>query len=203
MKGRDWLVNEKGQYESVKSVKEWDLLRENYRLYRFLTEVEDTINSVDDQTSCLPEIRMLVRRLIVNSYWVKNQYLEPSPKTGTSVVLLYDELGFPLTVQTVTFAPGTLSTIHNHGTWGVVAVLKGQEKSTFWKRTPQPEFEDKIEVSGEVTLFPGDIISLTPNAIHSVEAIGDEPTVTFNIYGETCSKERFEFDTVNHTAKNF
>ena len=203
MKNRDWLVNGNGQYGSVSSIKAWDLLRENYRFYRFLTEVEDVLNSVEDQTSCLPEIRMLVRRLIVNSYWVKNQYLEPSPKTGTSVVLLYDELGFPLTVQTVAFAPGTLSTIHNHGTWGVIAVLKGQERNTFWSRTPQPEFQDKIERSGEITLSPGDIISLTPNAIHSVEAIGDEPTVTFNIYGETCSKERFEFDTVNHTAKNF
>ncbi|MHC5833869.1 MAG: cysteine dioxygenase family protein, partial [Nostoc sp.] len=89
-------------------------------------------------------IRMLVRRLIVNSYWVGSQYLEPSPKTGTSVLLLYEELGFPLTVQTVTFAPGTRSTIHNHGTWGIVAVLKGQEKNTFWQRTHSPDFQDKI-----------------------------------------------------------
>jgi predicted metal-dependent enzyme (double-stranded beta helix superfamily) len=203
MKDRDWLVNGNGQHKSVESVKAWDLLKENYRFYRFLTEVEDVLKSVEDQTTCLPEIRMLVRRLIVNSYWVQNQYLEPSPTTGTSVLLLYDELGFPLTVQTVTFAPGTLSTIHNHGTWGVIAVLKGKERNTFWRRTTQSEFESKIERSGELILSPGDIISFTPDAIHSVEAIGDEPTVTFNLYGETCSKERFEFNTVNHTAKNF
>ncbi len=154
----------------------------------------------DDDASRLPEIRMLVRRLIVNSYWVRSQYLEPSPKTGSSVLLLYDELGFPLTVQTVTFAPGTRSNIHNHGTWGIVAVLKGQEKNSFWRRTPSPEFQDKIEPTGEVTLFPGDIISFTPDAIHSVEAMGDEPTVTFNIYGETDPNERFEFDSVTHNG---
>jgi len=125
MKGRDLLVTGDGQYQACESVRAWDLLRENYRLYRFLTELEDVLNSGDDQASRLPEIRMLVRRLIVNSYWVGSQYLEPSPKTGTSVLLLYEELGFPLTVQTVTFAPGTRSTIHNHGTWGIVAVLKG------------------------------------------------------------------------------
>ncbi|MFN6536660.1 MAG: cupin [Nostoc sp. EkiNYC01] len=203
MKGRDWLVTGDGQYQACKSVRAWDLLRDNYRVYRFLTEVEDVLNSVEDESSCLPEIRMLVRRLFVNSYWVRSQHLEPSLKTGTSVLLLYDELGFPLTVQTVTFAPGTRSTIHNHGTWGVVAVLKGQERNTFWQRTDSSESQDKIESTGEITLFPGDIISFTPDAIHCVEALGDEPTVTFNIYGETDPKQRFEFDFLTHKAKKF
>lgn len=203
MKGRDWLLTGDGQHQACKSVRAWDLLRENYRLYRFLTDVEDVLNGSDNETNCLPEIRMLVRRLIVNSYWVRSQHLEPSPKTGTSVLLLYDELGFPLTVQTVAFAPGTRSNIHNHGTWGIVAVLKGQEKNTFWRRTNSPEFQDKIEETGEVTLSPGDIISFTPDAIHCVEAVGDEPTVTFNIYGETDPNERFEFDPIKYSAKNF
>ena len=203
MKGKDWLLTGDGQYQACKSVRAWDLLRENYRLYRFLTEVEDVLNSVDDQASRLPELQMLVRRLIVNSYWVQSQYLEPSPKTGTSVSLLYDELGFPLTVQTVTFAPGTRSTIHNHGTWGIVAVLKGQEKNTFWQRTHSPKFQDKIEPTGELTLLPGDIISFTPDAIHCVEAVGNEPTVTFNVYGETNPNERFEFDSLTDKARNF
>jgi predicted metal-dependent enzyme (double-stranded beta helix superfamily) len=203
MQGRDWLLTGDGQYQVCKSARSWDLLQENYRLYRFLTEMEDVLNGVSDESSHLPEIRILVRRLIVNSYWVRSQYLEPSPTTGTSVVLLYDELGFPLTVQTVTFAPGTHSNIHNHGTWGVVAVLKGQEKNTVWQRTKTPDFQDKIESTGEIILSPGDIISFTPDAIHSVQAIGDEPTVTFNIYGETDPKQRFEFDAVTHSVKKF
>ncbi len=203
MKGKDWFVTRDGKYQACKSVREWDLLRDNYRLYRFLTELEDVLNDVEDETSRLPEIRMLVKRLIVNSYWVQSQYLEPCPKTGTSVLLLYDELGFPFTVQTVTFAPGTKSNIHNHGTWGVVAVLKGQEKNTFWQRIPSPKSPNKIEPTGELTLFPGDIISFTPDAIHCVEAVGDEPTVTFNLYGETDPSQRFDFNILTDTAKNF
>lgn len=203
MQGRDWLITGDGQYQICKSVRAWDLLRDNYRLYRFLTEVEDVLNGVEDESSRLPEIRMLVRRLIANSYWVRSQHLEPCYKTGTSVVLLYDELGFPLTVQTVTFAPGITSTIHNHGTWGVVAVLKGQEKNTVWQRTDDFKSSGKIEQTGEITLSPGDIVSFTPDAIHSVQAVGDEPTVTFNIYGETDPKQRFEFDLVTQTARKF
>lgn len=203
MQGKDWFVAGNGEHQICKSARIWDLLRDNYRLYRFLTEVEDVLNNVEDESTRLPEIRMLVRRLIINSYWVNSQFLEPDSKTGTSVLLLYDELGFPLTVQTVTFAPGTTSNIHNHGTWGVVAVLKGEEKNTFWRRSFHPEFPDEIETTGEINLFPGDIISFTPDTIHCVQAVGEEPTVTFNIYGETDPKKRFEFDVLNHIAKKF
>ncbi|RAM50915.1 MAG: cupin [Hapalosiphonaceae cyanobacterium JJU2] len=203
MKQRDWHVNGNGEYQACNSARAWDLLKDNYRLYRFLTELEDILNNVEDETSRLPEIQMLVRRLLVNSYWVQSQYLEPSSKTGTSVLILYDELGFPLTVQTVTFAPGTKSNIHNHGTWGIVALLKGKEKNTFWRRNPNPEFPDKIEQTGELILLPGDIISFTPDAIHCVESVGDEPTVTFNIYGETDPKQRLEYNVLSHTTKNF
>ena len=203
MQGRDLFIAENGQYQICKSARTWDLLRDNYRLYRFLTELEDVLNNVEDQSTRLPEIRMFVRRLIINSYWVQSQFLQPDLKTGISVLLLYNELGFPLTVQTVTFAPGTNSNIHNHGTWGVVAILKGQEKNTFWRRSSNSDFPNKIEKVGEINLSPGDIVSFTPQTIHQVQAIGEEPTVTFNIYGETNPNQRFEFDITNHSAKKF
>jgi predicted metal-dependent enzyme (double-stranded beta helix superfamily) len=203
MQGKDWFVTGDGHYQTCKSVRAWDLLCDNYRLYRFLTEIEDVLKNVEDESSRLPDIRMLVRRLLVNSYWVNSQFLTPDPQTGISVLLLYDELGFPLTVQTVTFAPGTISNIHNHGTWGVVAVLKGQEKNTIWRHNHQPNYPNEIVSTGEIQLFPGDIISFTPDAIHQVEAVGNEPTVTFNIYGETDPKERWKFDPVHNVAKKF
>jgi predicted metal-dependent enzyme (double-stranded beta helix superfamily) len=202
MKNCDWFVGGDGQYTACKSPREWDLLRDNYRLYRFLTEIEDVLSSASNESSCLPELRMLVRRLITNSYWVQSQITEVS-ENGEKVLLLYDELGFPLTVQTVTFAPGVKSNIHNHGTWGIVAVLQGEEKNTLWKCTQSSDGNVQVEQTGELTLFPGDIISFDSSAIHCVEAMGDTPTVTFNIYGETDPKQRYEFDPVNKKAKKF
>ncbi len=203
MINKDWFVNGDGKYQACKSPRQWDLLQENYRLYRFLTELENVLSDVADESVRLPEIRMLVRRLLVNSYWVQTQYLDACPQTGTSVLSLYDELGFRFTIQTVTFAPGTKSNIHNHGTWGIVGILKGQERNTIWKRSPGDELQGGVEQTGELMLFPGDIISFTPDAIHCVEAMGDEPTVTFNLYGETDPSRRFEFDAVTHVAKRY
>jgi predicted metal-dependent enzyme (double-stranded beta helix superfamily) len=203
MKYRDLLVTKDGQWQVCKPAREWDLLRTPYRFHRFLTEVEDLLEAAIDETNCLSQLRLLVRRLVTNSYWIQTQYAEPNPITGSGTIVLYDEIGYPLTVQISTFLPGTRSSIHNHGNWGIVAVLKGEEKNTIWKRTPDPQFPNWIEPTAEGILLPGDIISFTPDAIHCVEALGDEPTVTFSIYGETHHSKRFEFDPATRTAKIF
>lgn len=207
MKSLDWLIKENGGCFPCKPAREWDLLKAKYRLYRFLTEIEDVIEQADErgitEEDFLPEIRKLVRQLILNSYWVKTRLPEPTQETGTGVLMLYDELGFPMTVQTEIYLPGTRSSIHNHGTWGAVALLQGQQKNTFWKRSPNPQFPDKIEQVGTPTFQPGEIISFTSEAIHGIEVVGDEPVVTFNLYGETHANKRFKFDPVNHTAQHF
>ena len=203
MKYRDLLATEAGEWLVCQPAREWDLLCTPYRFHRFLTEVEDALEAVTNEIDVLPRLSLLVRRLITNSYWIQNQYVAPNPETGVGVTLLYDEIGYPLTVQIATYLPGTQSTIHNHGNWAVIAVLKGEEKNTFWKRTPDPCFPDWIEPRAEVMLLPGDIISFAPEAIHSIEAMGHEPTVTFGIYGETYHSRRFEFNSMAHTAKTF
>jgi predicted metal-dependent enzyme (double-stranded beta helix superfamily) len=42
-----------------------------------------------------------------------------------------------------------------------------------------------------------------PDAIHQIEAIGEEPTMSFNLYGETNYDQRFEFDVEKATAQIF
>ncbi|MBD1843763.1 cupin [Cyanobacteria bacterium FACHB-63] len=205
MKALDWIVAD-GLCETRPSAREWDLIEEHYYLHRFLTEVIDLLAQVRneaDEWDHLPQLRRLVRKLITNSYYVRTQRLEPCPKTGSSVLTLYDEIGYPLTVQNVTFAPGIVSPIHNHGTWGITAVLKGQEKHTFWRRSGDPDYPNKLEWIGQKVVAPGEVVSFTPDAIHCVEAISDEPTLTFQIYGDTQPQSRFFFERDTHTAKPF
>jgi hypothetical protein len=46
-------------------------------------------------------------------------------------------------------------------------------------RTHKAEFPDKITVTGEKVLEAEYIISFTPEAIHQVQAIGEEPVMWF------------------------
>ncbi|MBW4674823.1 MAG: cupin [Desmonostoc geniculatum HA4340-LM1] len=201
MESQDWLVADDGKYEAwAKLAVNLELSTSQYRLYRFLTDLEDILHKFQSDRYRLQAICPLVRRLLTSSTWLQGEYLEPDPQTGWSVLTLYDEPDFPLTVQTVAWLPGRVSPIHNHATWGIVALISGEEKNTLWRRTDN---HGGIEKVGEIILTPGEIISLMPDAIHSIEALGEEPTISFNLYGETNYEQRFEFDPVAGTAKNF
>lgn len=201
MIGKDWLVSNDGQCLPCDVVPQTEELSRPYRLYRFLTDLEDIIDRIREDRLRLEAIRPLVRKLLTSSDWLQIPTLEPNPEMGWEVLTLYDEPFFPLTVQLVAWKPGMTSPIHNHGCWGLVALLSGEEKNTFWQRSD--DNSDRISPLDNRLLTPGDILCLMPDAIHHVEAMGDEPTISFNLYGETNYKQRFEFDPVQGTAKNF
>lgn len=203
MEGRDWLVTDDGNCQLCQIPQDWQPTAKPYRLYRFLTDLEDILEEKTDEIGRLTAIRPLVRRLLTSSNWIQQEWLTPDPNLGWSVFMLYSEQNLPLTVQTVVWLPGSKSPIHNHATWGIVALIGGKEKNTLWQRKPNKEFPDRIEKVGEQILEPGDIISLTSDAIHSVEVVGKSPTISFNIYGETAYDKRFEFNPVHNTAENF
>jgi predicted metal-dependent enzyme (double-stranded beta helix superfamily) len=202
MANHNWLITDDGAHRPFGNAETLEPGR-YYRLYRFLTELEDILDTFHDDISRLEAITPLVRKLLVSSYWLQLEYHNPDPKMGWSVNFLYREHEFPLTVQMVTWLPGHKSAIHNHGTWGIVALIGGQERNRLWRRSPRPEHPDRIELVDEIVLHPGDVVALTANAIHSVEPMGNEPTVSFNLYGVTNFSDRYEFDPEAQTAKLF
>lgn len=202
VESQNWLLMEDGNCVAL-PLDELELPEKPYRLYRFLTELEDILDTVEDDCDRIRVIAPLVRKLLTSSYWLQMAYTDPPVDPGWSVQFLYEEYEFPLTVQMVAWLPGHVSPIHNHGTWGIVAVVSGQEKNRFWRRSPAAEHPDQIEYIGERVLVAGDIIGFLPHAIHSVEPLGDEPAITLNLYGVTDYCQRFEFDLVTQSARNF
>ncbi|QDZ39914.1 cupin [Euhalothece natronophila Z-M001] len=203
----DWLVKDNGVCSRCTLVRDWDFLDAGYRLYRFLTEVEDRINLAvsqgTDEETLLSQLRPLVRKLILNCSVVQSSCHQLNQNQENAVAMLYDELGLPITIQTEINCLGEKSPIHNHGTWGIVAVLKGQQKNWFWRRNPTENHPNRIEYVGEKIIQQGEIISFTSEAIHRIEAVGEEATITLNLYGETEANKRFQFDDEKQTAKAF
>jgi predicted metal-dependent enzyme (double-stranded beta helix superfamily) len=197
----DWLVSDSGESERLPS--SIDFPDTPYRLYRFLTDLEDILENIQDDRHRLIKIFPLVRRLLTSSEWIQMLAIAPEADLGWAVHTIYDEPDFPLTVQLVSWLPNACAPIHNHATWGIVAMLHGEEQNIFWQRTGDRKHKDKIHAVGEQILSAGEIIGFMPNAIHSVKAVGDQPTISFNLYGETNYQQRFEFDLATSTAQLF
>ncbi|MEM1278827.1 MAG: cupin [Cyanobacteria bacterium P01_H01_bin.152] len=202
MENRNLLVTDEGVIQSL-DIPALPAPEQTYRLYRFLTELEDLLAAENNDAKRLMAIAPMVRQLLVSSYWLQMEYQEPNPKTGWGVHFLYREYQFPLTVQMVAWSPGSQSTIHNHATWGVVAMLGGHETNRIWRRNPTANHPHQIELVDEVTLAPGDIITFTPGAIHQVQPSSDEPTISFNLYGITNRQQRYVFNLAKKTAELF
>lgn len=194
----NWLVNAKGECEQLSN--SLNFPETPYRLYRFLTDVEDILGEIQGDRAIIQAITPLVRRLLTSSTWIQLSGLEPDPDLGWAVQTLYDEPDFPLTVQLVSWLPHQVSSIHNHGAWGIVAIIDGVEKNQFWRRAGDRN-PNKIEFVGDRILSAGEIIGFTSEAIHSIEAL--EPTISFNLYGETKYDRRFEFNVEDSSAQLF
>ncbi|MEM8614649.1 MAG: cupin [Cyanobacteria bacterium P01_H01_bin.105] len=202
----DWLVTATGQCQPRPAAKAWDLLRDRYYFHRFLTDITDLLDQAPNESeewNFLPQIRMRVRQLLTNSYWLKTQQPNENSKTGVAILPLYDEIGYPLTVQNVVSSSGAISPVHNHGTWGVTAVIKGQEKHIFWRPVDFQHQSFKIEPIEERIFGPGEIVSFMPETIHQVITISETPTLTFQLYGDTQPGSRYEFQPEQATAKVF
>jgi predicted metal-dependent enzyme (double-stranded beta helix superfamily) len=192
----DWIVDEDGTCERYELIEQYKPSSEYYRLYHFLYNLEDILKQEQDDRCRLQRIFPLVRRLLTSSYWLRSTLREPEPEVGWSVLRFYDEPFFPLTIQSSVWLPGKASPIHNHATWGVVALISGQEKNTFWRRVPNSTQKNVVEQVGEHLLHPGDLIGFLPDTIHHIETVGNQPAITFNLYGET-SEEVTYFNALN------
>jgi predicted metal-dependent enzyme (double-stranded beta helix superfamily) len=172
---------------------------QTYRLYHFLSDLDQVLDRYPQDYKRLQAISKLLRRLLTQATWLQDVCPTPDPNLGWSVMFLYDEPTYPQTVQLVGWNPSTSSPVHNHATWGVVALLQGQEKNTFWHQDP----EGILHKKQELILNPGDILCLTSEAIHQVEAISNQPTFSFNLYGKTNYSQRYEFDPIAQTRQLF
>jgi len=196
----NWLVNNQGECQPYFPNLE-QKFAEPYRLYRFLTDLENVLDLDIDEAGRINAIILLVRQLLTSADWLHTNYAQPNPQTGWSITSIYEEPNYPITAQTVAWNPGNVSPVHNHASWGVVAIISGEEKNTFWRRSL--DNPNQLAKTSEKVLVAGDIVGFTSDAIHCVEPLGQEPCITFNLYGEADFSQRYEFDIIRHTAKNF
>ena len=93
---------------------------------------------------------------------------------GDDVVLFEDDT---VSIWYCRFNPTEHIPPHDHQTVATIGVYAGQEINHFYKR----EGERLVRASSK-HLGPGDVIAMGPDAIHSVETEGAEPSYGVHVY---------------------
>jgi len=117
--------------------------------------------------------------------------------------LYTDETG--LTLVRARFPPETNTPIHNHGTWGVIAVYAGKDRLQEYRRLDSGDGEGhaQIELAAERILGPGDtaIIPHPPQDIHAQQGADGEVALEFVLFGKNAMEiPRLYYDPEAQTA---
>ncbi len=88
------------------------------------------------------------------------------------------------------FQPGDPVPPHDHQVSAIIGIYAGVERNAFYKSN-----DGGIEHSSDVMLGPGEVLSIGPSAIHSVECASEEPSCGIHVYGGPLTRiERNLFD---------
>ncbi|MBT3350844.1 MAG: cysteine dioxygenase family protein [Nitrospinaceae bacterium] len=94
---------------------------------------------------------------------------------------------------------GQTTPVHDHGTWGVIGIVRGVEKEESFHREGPRLMEGRavIKPAGSRLAKPGDVFvcCTTDQDAHRVTCASDEPVVGIHVYGDDLAKiPRLKYD---------
>jgi len=168
-----------------------------YALESFIADLKRLAAASDDQKTVASEIAPLAAKLAENPDFIRPDFYEVDESQGIGITVLHEEPDHTLLVEAIVWAPGKGVLPHDHQTWGVVVGLDGVERNTIWKREDDGAVDGhaKLTAAHQTDVGKGQVLVFMPDDIHSVNNLGETPTLSLHIYGKSLSHvSRSEFD---------
>jgi 3-mercaptopropionate dioxygenase len=150
--------------------------------------------------------RPLLERLIADASWIDAQYTQPRG-AGSTQYLLHRAPGAEYTVTSTVFPAGYGTTIHDHTTWGLIGVWRGEEhEERFVREDDGSTGRASLRAVGTVLNNPGSVTWLIPpdEEIHRIRNVSPFPSVSVHVYGADLNgRARHQFDLETGEIKEF
>ena len=179
---------------------------ETYTLPQFVEDLRRIAASSADTNELLARTKPFAARLAASPDLHARCRKECDPEQGFGFQLLHEEPDHNLAVALLSWLPGRGTPPHDHGTWGIVVGVEGDEVNTFYKRIDDGSRAGYAELKklSEKVFSPGDVLGITPAIIHSVHNDTDKISVSLHIYGRHINHtQRSKFDVEHRTEEPF
>ena len=158
-------------------------------LGRFVTECRRRADRNPEPADCVLAIAPLMHSLLkeANSF-LEPQHLRPD-RDHYARNAIYIPEDRSLSLFALVWSPGQWTPVHDHGSWGVVGVLKGVLEERNYIRTDYYPVKDagiSLRRGGVILLDEGTVTSFVPNPDHiHVTGVPAEraPVVSLHLYG--------------------
>lgn len=83
--------------------------------------------------------------------------------------------------------PGKAQPPHNHTTWATISGVYGDEHNVFYERVDNRDTpgQGRLRRTGELTVRKGSAVAFMPDDFHTIEVLGDEPSLHLHVYGRS------------------
>lgn len=168
-------------------------------LQRFVDDVERVLNRTDDEHEITARAAELMSALLAGGYRLPPELTRASsarPVTYPLHIAPDDRWSMASVVWDV----GQRTNLHSHETWGVVGIYAGIELETRYLKPTASTAGGPLTPAGESRWAPGQVTvcCTTDDDVHSVTALGDEPTIGIHVYGgdiATIRRRSYDPDT--------
>lgn len=157
------------------------------RLDELISALRDVVRRNHGAAATGAAVADVLRDYINTPDLLSSEQLAPDPG-GYRQHILHVEADGSFSIVALVWLPGQATPIHDHVSWCVVGVYRGDEhETTFELRNGQPQ--PHLVVTGEHVNRNGSIASLVPPGdIHRVRNGGSEVAVSLHIYGADIGK---------------
>ena len=152
------------------------------RLREFVQQFTRLIDTGPDEPHLLQQGSALLAALVAHDDWLPPELSQPHPEHYQQY-LLYADARENFSVVSFVWGPGQATPIHNHTVWGLIGMLRGQERS-------QPYVQDRaghwLPAGPAHELKPGQVDAVSPSIgdVHRVSnVLQDQVSISIHVYG--------------------
>ena len=158
-------------------------------LRRFIDMALGIVRGDSDVTTKLQQLRAPYDALLRDPDWLSEEFQRPSGNTtmghGIASLLLYRSELKDLSLSTLVVAPGLATPVHNHLTWGLVGLYRGEQEEEEYDLADHDAHSSfkPLSLRKKRVLKRGDFYELIPpwNDVHRVRTISSEPSVSLHL----------------------
>jgi predicted metal-dependent enzyme (double-stranded beta helix superfamily) len=184
------------------------MVQVTYDLAGFTSDLDAVVAEAgQDLHTLVRRGKPLLERLLADMRWLSPRFAEPGE--GNSVqYLLHKDPADAYSVVAVVFRENYSTTVHDHTTWGLIGLWRGQEREERFKRVDDRSRPDyaQLRPAGTVLNEPGSVAWLVPpdEEIHRIRNMSPYPSCSIHVYGGDLSgKLRHQFDLETGAVRDF
>jgi predicted metal-dependent enzyme (double-stranded beta helix superfamily) len=179
-----------------------------YSLAAFTQDLDRLVDeeSLDD-AELVRRAKPLLEQLLADMSWLDERCTVPRG-SGSVQYLVHRHPRNAYTITATVFAEGYSTTVHDHTTWGLIGVWRGEEREERFVRTDDRSDPGHAELraAGTVLNGPGAVTWLIPpdQEVHRIRNLSPFPSLSIHVYGDDLDgKPRHQFNLETGEIKEF